>query len=199
MRIFVAVDITEPMIRDNIKKLQAELAAAAQSNPASIRMVDAGILHYTLQFLGEVSSDAIQGIVDALSSVKFVPFDLKVARVGAFPNVKSPRIIWVGGTTQQATTNYNDTSTSGLAHLAQKVSDVLESLGHIRDKPFKAHSTISRVKNKNRDVDVADILRKESDLTFGIQKVQSFKLKESRLTPRGPVYTDLAEITSKVE
>lgn len=199
MRAFVAVDITEPSILGSIKGLQAELA---QSGTTGMRMVDAGILHFTLQFLGEVPDNAISSISDALLSVRFAPFDLEIAGVGAFPNVKSPRIIWVGGKTQEmpaSKTNSIKNTAKPLLLLAQKVSDALESLGYTQDKPFKAHSTISRIKDKSKDDNITGMLKKRSNMVFGIQRVRSFKLKESRLTRGGPVYTDLAEITSETE
>ncbi len=191
MRAFVAVEITEPAVLDGIRELQAALTPP---DPKAVRLVDADTLHFTLQFLGEIPDGAQRPVADALSAVRFAPFDLEVGGVGAFPNIGSPRIVWVGGGGgggREATAGGN--AGLPLSGLARKVSGALAPLGYARDKPFRPHSTILRV--KRAPADIAGRLEERAGRgTFGVQRVDKFKLKKSRLTPEGPVYTDLAVV-----
>ena len=218
MRAFVAVEIVEESILGRIRDLQSEMArgwAADGGAGGGGRPVDADILHFTLQFLGEIPEQP-QPVIDAVSAVRFAGFDLEIRGVGAFPNSRSPRIVWVGAGEPAGEDDGGrgaDGATAaapddGLAGLAQSVSDALAPLGYLRDKPFVAHSTIFRIKrrggggrgrggeadNKGGRRDLTVELDGLRGTVFGVQRVSSFKLKRSRLTPKGPVYTDLAEV-----
>ena len=215
MRTFVAVEITEPGITGAIENLQSELLRA---EPGGARPVGADLLHITLQFLGEVPEGAEGRVIGALGSVKFDAFDVRIGGVGAFPNARSPRVVWVGaspsppmeaGAAAQGSGGRIDTGSNHgdndgpapaagaapgcpkLQDLAQKVSGVLGPLGYKPDKPFRPHCTVFRIK---RRVNIAKELREMAGRSFGVQRVGSFKLKRSLLTPQGPVYSDLAVV-----
>ncbi len=215
MRAFVAVEITEPGITGAIENLQSELLRA---EPGGARPVGAGLLHITLQFLGEVPEGAESRVIGALGSIKFDAFDVRIGGVGAFPNARSPRVVWVGaspsppitataaaqgggrpsGTVAGRGDNGGPAPAAGAApscpklqDLAQRVSGVLGPLGYKPDKPFRPHCTIFRIK---RRVDIAKELREMAGRSFGVQRVKNFKLKRSLLTPQGPVYSDLAVV-----
>jgi len=198
MRAFVAVEITEPSILKKIKNLQSKMGEALKG----AKPTDAGILHFTLQFLGEVPDSKIQSVIDAVSSTRFSRFDVEIAGLGAFPNGRSPRAIWVGARDVASTEGTGNGSGGGgksdgngssraLSDLAQKVSDSLAPVGYLRDKRFVAHSTIFRIKKKG--IGITDELKRHSDMVFGVQSITRFKLKKSVLTPTGPIYTDLME------
>ena len=195
MRTFVAVEITDPDIISGIEKIRERLVP--KDDPGSVRPVDAGKLHFTLQFLGEVPDDALGRISDALHEVRFAPFDLRVGGVGAFPNARSPRAVWVGGNVGGGGGDGGSHADASPLHaLAQKVAGALGPLGYAGGKPFKPHSTIFRV--KRRGGEIAERLKEMSGMTttLGTQRVDRFKLKKSRLTPDGPIYMDLAVINS---
>lgn len=184
MRAFVAVEITEPAILQNIRVLQSEIWKEGA------RPVDADKLHFTLQFLGEIPDDP-QPVIDAVSSVRFAGFDLEIGELGAFPNGRSPRIIWVGAR-DAGVVQGRDADGGRLTELARQVAEALRPLNYAPDKRFVAHSTVFRVKRGN--VSFTGEIEDRAGTVFGIQRVSRFKLKESRLTPRGPIYTDLAEV-----
>ncbi len=173
MRLFVAVEVNEPEVISSITKLQKRLAVQAKP-------VEPQNLHFTLQFLGEVNNNKIQEIKNSLDSISFSSFFVKFKKIGAFPRVKKPRVIWVG---------IDEEGGNNLVQLAKKVETALEPLGFKTDKPFKPHLTIFRIKKKN--VDVTEQLKKINNLEFGSQKINEIKLKQSTLTPQGPIYSDL--------
>ncbi len=172
MRLFIAVDVDDS-IREKIKPLLSEL-----SRINGVKAVEPENLHITLLFLGEVGESRVSQIEERLSEVKFEPFKISFEGVGAFPNVNSPRVVWIGVRESGELTN-----------LANDVYEKLKKLGFRRDKEFKAHLTIGRVKRKNPEV--SDVIRKHSSESFGEMEVKSFSLKQSILTPKGPIYKDL--------
>jgi len=176
MRTFVAVEISNESIINSIKKFQTEISIDAKP-------VESKNFHFTLQFLGEVSEDISQKIIQSLRKIEFSSFSVNLRGIGAFPKPKFPRVIWVG--------TDNDGGNM-LVQLSKKVEKALEPLGFFSDKPFKPHITVFRIKKKVGDI------TKELDthkmIDFGIQQVTNIKLKKSELTSNGPIYSDLEEI-----
>ncbi len=176
MRTFVAIEISNNNIINSIKKFQTEININA--NP-----VDPKNFHFTLQFLGEISEEISQKIIQALRKIEFSSFSVNLKGVGAFPKSKFPRVIWVG--------TDNDGGNM-LIQLSKKVEKALEPLGFFSDKPFKPHITVFRIKKKIGDI--TNELDRQKTVDFGIQEVTNLKLKKSELTPYGPIYSDLEEI-----
>ena len=187
MRTFVSIDITEPSILDGIRKLQAELVPP---EPDTVKLSNMEKLHITLQFVGEVSDEERRKIAYTLSRIRFAPFDLEIGgEVGAFPDAKSPRVVWVGMRTVGG-----DDDGSGLQGLARRVSDELAAIGYVPDFPFNSHITVLRV-NEGGAGAVSRVLDgRPAEKVFGVQRVDRFKLKESRKTPDGHVFADLAVV-----
>jgi len=69
-------------------------------------------------------------------------------------------------------------------------------LGFSIDKPFKPHITVFRIKNKIGDV--SKELDKFKSIEFGTQEITGFKLKQSVLSSKGPIYSDLMEIKARL-
>lgn len=180
MRVFVAVEVNEKKVIDSITQFQSKLDIKAKP-------VEPNNLHFTLQFLGEISEDMAEKIKVALRTINFSEFNVKFRGIGAFPKMKFPRVIWIGTDTDGG---------NSLVSLAQKVQVLLEPLGFTLDKPFKSHITIFRIKNKVGDI--SKELEKFSSYEFGSQKISSIKLKKSTLTPEGPIYSDLEEVKAKL-
>ena len=53
-------------------------------------------IHFTLQFLGEINEEKCKQIKGVLNEISFSQFDVSLKNVGAFPNFKNPRVIWIG-------------------------------------------------------------------------------------------------------
>ena len=178
MRAFVAIEVNNKDVLNSIYKIQAELNIKAKP-------VELHNMHFTVQFLGEVSEEMVGKISDALSSIEFSTFSISFASVGVFPKPNFPRVIWIGT---------ND-GVSELEKLAEMIRSKLSQLGFNPDKKFKPHVTIFRVKNKIEGI--SSKLEKFSSYYFGKQTVSEIKLKKSELTPNGPIYTDLLVVKGK--
>ena len=181
MRTFVAIEINNQEILDNIAKLQKNANIDAKAIlPEQI--------HFTLQFIGEIDDASKEKIVNAINRIEFSKFEITLQGIGVFPRTKSPRIIWIG---------VNKTDGELISALASQVHSKLSELGFKNDKPFKPHITIFRVKNKINDV--TDELTKFNSKIFGKQLVSQIKLKKSTLTSSGPIYEDLTVVEATNE
>ena len=178
MRAFVAIEVNDQDVLDSIRQFQSELNIKAKP-------VELYNMHFTAQFLGEVSEEMIGKISDALNSIEFSSFSISFASIGVFPKPNSPRVIWIG----------TDDGVNKLEKLAEMIRSKLSHLGFSPDKKFKPHVTIFRVKNKIEDL--PSKLEKFSSCSFGKQLVSEIKLKKSELTPNGPIYTDLLVVKGK--
>ena len=179
MRTFVAVEIQNNEVLDNIAKLQSDLKIKAKS-------VSKENMHFTLLFLGEIEDEIASKIIETLKSITFSPIQISFGGVGAFPNPRFPRVIWIG---------VDETAAQNLVKLAKQVEEKLVPLGFKSDKPFKPHLTIFRIKNNIGDI--SKELDKLKTIQLGHDTITELKFKKSILTPSGPIYTDLQVIKAK--
>jgi len=178
VRTFIAIEVNDQDVLNSIHKIQTELNIKA-------KLVELHNMHFTVQFLGEVSEETIGKISGALNSIEFSSFSISFASIGVFPKPNSPRVIWIG----------TDDGINELEKLAEIIRSKMSHLGFSPDKKFKPHVTIFRVKNKIEDL--SSKLEKFSSYSFGKQLVSEIKLKKSELTPNGPIYTDLLVVKGK--
>jgi 2'-5' RNA ligase len=180
VRAFVAVDATS----GEIASLQQEVAGSM--NPRDVKPVDARNFHFTLIFLGEISEQQVVQVKEALSEISFEPFSLTYTGVGAFPRQDNARVVWVG---------VDDGGRKKLEALASQVAAKLEQVGFKPDKPFSAHLTIFRAKNRHVQVNV----QKYAGRTFGTDLVDRVHLKKSDLSPSGPTYSNVYTVSAAKE
>jgi len=175
---FVAIEVSSKDVLNSIHKIRTELNIKAKP-------VELHNMHFTVQFLGEVSEEMIRKISDTLSDIEFSAFSISFASIGVFPNPNSPRVIWIGT---------NDGGNE-LEKLAEIIRTKLSHLGFSPDKKFKPHVTIFRIKNKIEGI--SSKLEKFSSCSFGKQLVSEINLKNSELTYQGPFYTVLLVVKGK--
>jgi 2'-5' RNA ligase len=146
-------------------------------------LVEDGNIHLTLKFLGDVDETQLERVKTVVSSMDLNPFNLSMKGIGVFPNLRRPRTVWVAVTG----------GVSEITEIYRRLEDVLERLGFQREKrSFSPHVTIARVRDgRNRD-QLAEGIHEMRDLTFGSFKVERIVLKKSVLTPRGPIYSNIA-------
>jgi len=180
MRAFVAIEIYSNEIINLISKFQSEININAKP-------VEPHNLHFTLQFLGDISQDMAEKVMVSLNSIKFSSFMVNFKGIGVFPKLKFPRVVWIGT---------DENGGNLLIELSKKVENALIPLGFSVDKPFKPHITVFRIKNKIGDI--SKELDKFKSIDFGTQEITGFKLKQSILSSKGSVYSDLMEIKAEL-
>jgi len=179
MRAFVAVEIRNVEVLNSIAKLQSDLKIKAKP-------ISKENMHFTLLFLGEITEEIASKIMEALKLIVFSPIQVSFGGVGAFPDPRFPRVIWIG---------VDETASKNLINLASQVEEKLAPLGFKSDKPFKPHLTIFRIKNSIGDI--SKELDKLKTIQLGHDTISELKFKKSILTPSGPIYSDLQVVKAK--
>ena len=181
MRTFIAIEL-EKEIRNALFQIQEEL----ESSQADIKWVKPENIHLTLKFLGEVEETKIPEIIQRLQECggQIKPFTIRISGLGAFPGLKSARVIWVGV----------KEDTDELTKLAKMIEDSLVKLGFPKEgRKFSAHLTLGRLRsNKNKDK-LGQKLEKIKIPELS-QRINSIALFESVLHPTGAAYQKLSEI-----
>ena len=175
IRAFVAVRVSGG-VADALENFLSELRPLAR-----IRWVRREQFHITLKFLGELENDVIDDVMESLRPMKsFAPFTVELNHIGAFPNLSSPRVLWLGG----------DKGAKELGKLAKKVNDVLyDSAGLEREsKKFTAHLTLARLKDT---VLPEALVKRLGDVPALSWECSELVLMKSLLTPQGPIYSQL--------
>ena len=119
IRAFVGVRI-DPKMTQKISEVQSQLTRSL----TGIRWVVQENLHFTLKFLGAVEEEKIISIIKAVGRVvrPARPFSLAAGGIGVFPDIRKPRVLWVGLEAQ------------GLQTLSQEVEAPLNPLALPRKK-----------------------------------------------------------------
>ncbi len=184
IRVFLAVELSSG-IRENLFSLQQELKKILPP----INWVRPESIHLTLKFLGYVEPSRISQLLLALEPIgkKQHGFSIEVQGVGVFPQVKHPRIFWVGVTGK----------THALQELVLEIEAVLEPLGFPpEEKPYHPHLTLARIKRDNAIVGSAllenEVLEREQH--FGTLTVDQLTLFQSDLDSTGATYTPLGAV-----
>ena len=188
LRAFIAIKLSEEL-RGHIGEVQAELKRRAFGRDGLGWVRPEGI-HLTLRFLGDIAEEQVEALGTLLRDVAAVmkPFDLEVRGVGAFPNPRMPRVIWLGlhGTPE---------SMASLRRMHARIEAGVVSLGFPREsREFTAHLTLARVRNRQSGAALAKVLEANQDRAVGSFTAASVGLIKSELRPTGAVYTTLVEV-----
>lgn len=181
-RTFMSVELS-PETRSRIAAVQRRMREVG----ADLRWVREHNLHFTLSFLGEIPAAQVARAVVATRAAAraFLPFTVTVAGLGAFPSLDRPQVIWVG--TREGGAE--------LERLAGALASALEQERVRTDaRPFRPHITIGRHRDQRQWGEVVRALRQHRDDDFGMERVETITVMESRLTPGGPVYTPREQV-----
>lgn len=180
LRLFIAFPLAEDIERglgrviNDLKKYTRDVKWVTPQN-----------IHLTAKFLGDTDEKLVSKVtaeIDRLAS-GYQPFPFAIEDMGAFPNLKRPRVIWAGSLRP--------------IEVAAKLAHQLElAMRQLRfeeeNRPFKAHLTLGRVR-QGRQAD--DFSRALQDYRFEpmFTTMDRLVLFKSTLTPQGPIYERLHE------
>lgn len=179
MRIFLAINLPDD-VRRGIHSAVAPLGALAPE----LSWIDESRLHLTLKFLGEQPAERVPEVADALARVAVRHRDLllEVNGVGAFPNFRRARVVWMG-VAQDARLE--------LVHHDVEVE--CERVGfEVEGRPFRPHLTLARVKSPLSEEKLRELARVARRIEYRSEFiVRSIDLMQSELSTAGPSYTTL--------
>jgi 2'-5' RNA ligase len=181
MRTFIAIELPE-RVKKNIELAQAPL----KKTNAFVSWVKPGNIHITLKFLGEVPEEKINDVSlateKALEGIK--KFRMSLKGMGAFPDFRRPRVIWIGA----------ENGEKELSYLAGRVEEEMEKIGFPKEnRKFSAHFTIGRVKSPKNIETLMELVKSSDFLTDEIE-VNEVVMMRSQLHPAGAIYTPLKKI-----
>jgi 2'-5' RNA ligase len=187
IRSFLAIELPKPILR-KIEEVQGDLRLTR----ADVRWVNPEKIHLTLKFFGDIEESRIDPIVKSIEKpVKnTLPFSLKVRGVGAFPQMKNPRVIWMGLVEER----------EALSSLQKQIETQLEEIGfQPEDRSFRPHLTLGRMRSSRGKGDLAGRIEKYKEEEFGDLHVERVVLFKSDLKPTGPIYTALGDVKLGVQ
>ena len=185
MRIFIAVKLSS-----EIKLRLGEVQNKLKESGADVKWVKPENIHLTLKFLGNVVESKLETLVKEAGEVarKFSPFKIKFSGLGTFPNLKNPRVIWVG----------IESKAKELLRLSREIEENLAKLEFPPEKrEYKPHLTLGRVRsgqNKSRLIETISTLNIQK---IGEMEVNKISIIKSELRREGPIYTVVGEIHLK--
>lgn len=185
-RLFIAL----PIDREIITNLNSVYTTLSQYNDI-LKVVEPSLYHLTLKFFGQCQGNVARAIESEFASLRFSipPIPYSVKGMGMFPNSKNPSVIWTAIVTD----------TTLLGQIVAHIENFAKKYGiKEEDRPFVPHLTLARIRKGRK---LTEALHKRLH-TFAIQEfgAASFDrviLFSSKLTPQGPIYTQLHEITLK--
>ncbi|MEM1930909.1 MAG: RNA 2',3'-cyclic phosphodiesterase [Sulfolobales archaeon] len=181
IRLFVAVEIEDLEAWRRI--IEFRDAVTSCSIDGGIKPVEGENIHITLRFIGEVPESYLTRIVECLRVVEnFKKFHISIHGVGAFPSTARPRVLWVG---------VKD-GAEVLKAIRNSFEGCIKTISKEDHGEFVPHITVARIKGRFRQDCLATYLKKYEFADFGVSSVTQVKLKRSQLTPKGPIYTDVA-------
>lgn len=197
IRAFLAVELSEDL-RKQLGQVQQDLKQRLGrdlTKDVRISWVQPASIHLTIKFLGDMDEALVEPMREALDTVikghRSVPIPLE--RLGAFPHLQQPRVLWVGASEQWE----RGEDGKRLAALHQSVEACCESLNFAPEsRPLSPHLTLARIKEGERHLGQALAKSGVMDrpLSLGALAVESVVLMKSELRPTGPVYTKLWEV-----
>jgi 2'-5' RNA ligase len=144
-------------------------------------------LHLTLKFLGGQTAAAVEALRGALApALAAAPAPaLAIGGLGAFPDLRTPRVVWLGVEAD-----------AKLELLHHDIESVCGGLGYeVEGRAFRPHITLGRVRDGIAPADSLALAAAARGVHHRARLgATSVEIMESSLTPRGSVYRVVASL-----
>jgi 2'-5' RNA ligase len=171
MRLFVGLAVSEDA-KDSLERLTLRMRAKDDG----LRWSTPEQWHVTLVFLGEVADAAREALVEELTRVRQPALTLRMEQVGVFERA--------------GILHAQIDVTQGLLRLYEAVAAAVKRSGlAVEERPYRAHITLARAKNREGRKTVERLERAAEQQRLGASwSAQEFLLYESQLSPGGSRY-----------
>ena len=183
LRVFIAIELSEHVC-DAIQKQTTRLRQLLGND--LIRWVPTQNMHLTLKFLGDTATSHLDFIKQLLTreANSHQQFTLQLSGLGAFPNSRRPRLLWIG-----------IHAPADLASLQKSIESGTTRLGYEQEeRAFSPHLSIGRVRQSLNPPEMQKIRTALDTIqlgNIGTARVDSVHLYRSDLQPSGSIYTKL--------
>ena len=157
-----------------------------QEPKGDIRWTRNGGLHLTLKFLGDINREQVEAILTTLRDIaqQRPPLRVVAQGLGAFPNLRRPRVLWVGLQGER------------ISELSEAIETALLPLDFPpEEREFTPHLTLGRVRSPKGWERVLPILKSYEQTYFGESLIDHMTLYQSELRPDGAIYTPLGIVS----
>ena len=184
LRVFIAIDLPAPVC----SAIQKQTSRVRQVlGTEHVRWVPTQNMHLTLQFLGDTSTSHMDFLKQMLVREAGVhpQFDLQLGGLGAFPNRRNPRLLWIGIQAPPDLVSLQRSIESGAARLGYKKEE---------DRAFSPHLTIGRARQNAGPPEMQKIRTALDEIqlgNIGTARIDSVHLFKSDLQAGGSIYTKL--------
>jgi 2'-5' RNA ligase len=188
LRLFLALAVPSA-VKSALAAVRDELESELPHARISWTRVES--MHLTLRFLGEVFPSDVQPLRDtlAVATRDFGPLELTCERLGCFPDIRSPRILW----------GWVHDAADRLELLSRQITAAsLPFTREAAEARFTGHVTLGRVRQKLRLHDarkIADFLNGKVHRVFGSWIATTVELVQSELASGGSQYTVLEKFS----
>ena len=175
IRTFISIDIP---LTDAIDEVLGEMRRAD-----NVRPVPKEQIHLTLKFLGDQDEKKVEKLCSSLKDAlhRTEPFDIVVEGVGAFPDMRHPKVVWLGVKDPES-----------LFGLAEKVDSAVKEMKlKSDDKRFSPHITIGRVNDRT---ELDDFFSRYKGIEFCSFRCDHVDVMKSVLTPKGAIHSVVERI-----
>jgi 2'-5' RNA ligase len=180
IRAFLAIDLPD-RLRSEIGRIQDRL----RPQVSGIRWTRPEGIHLTLKFFGNVSKDEIETLSQAIekTAAGSLPLTLRLGTPGVFPEMRRPRVLWIGV----------EGDVAQLAGIQKDIEGGLAAAGFRgENRPYRPHLTLGRFRDDANPTGLESALENIKAL----YRAESFTAKgltlfKSDLKPGGAVYTAL--------
>ena len=138
MRIFLAINPPA-----EVRRRVWEATAPLREIAPDVAWIPEPKIHLTLKFIGEMPDAGVAPLGDAMKDIArtHAPPAVHLGTIGAFPNFRRPRVIWMGIEPEPR-----------LELLHHDVELACDKLGHeLEGRPYRPHLTLARVRQPLAD------------------------------------------------
>jgi 2'-5' RNA ligase len=181
LRVFLASELS-PDLCQKVAQFQRHLRGMLPK----VNWVRPESIHLTLKFLGNVDPAMVEQLLTAIQPIRITqaPIRLEIRGLGVFPDVRRPRVLWIGCTGDLP----------ALVNLVSLLECALEPLGFPpEEKSYHPHLTLARIKQDNSKV--GGVLTEsgllEQPQNLGVLRIERITLYRSDPSPNGVNYSAL--------
>lgn len=182
MRLFLAINLPAAERRGIVQATSPMREAAP-----GVSWVTEERLHVTIKFLGERAEGAVAPLRHALAAAlaPHRPLPLRLGGLGAFPNLRAPRIVWMGVAPEPR-----------LELMQHDIEGACAALGYEMDaRAFRPHVTLGRARDRLSPGAARALAGAARGVAYAASvDVNTVDLMASELRREGARYTCLAAI-----
>ena len=191
LRAFIAIQLSDDLKRQ-IERVQTDLKRQASKlgGRGGLGWTRPEGIHLTLKFLGDIPETQVEALGEVLrrAASTVEPFVLEARGVGAFPNLRKPRVLWLG-------LHGGEREMETLRRLYAAVEEGAAELDFPKEsRAFTPHLTLARVRDSGPAGTLEQILAESQDRVVGAWTAGAMSLIRSELRQNGTVYTTLVEV-----